>query len=132
MTTRRYSPHQFREAGDNAGGFTLVEVLVALSVIAIALAALLKGASEGAGSARYLRDKTYAHWVAMNTITEVQVRGEWPSPGRKEGEATMGSRDWHELAKVISRLDGRPSEEITRRILKANREIIEKEAMGGV
>ena len=41
-------------------------------------------------------------------------------------------RDWHELAKVISRLDGRPSEEITRRILKANREIIEKEAMGGV
>lgn len=41
-------------------------------------------------------------------------------------------RDWHELAKVISRLEGRPSEEITRRILKANRDMIEKEAMGGV
>ncbi len=95
MTTRRYRRWWFREAGDNAGGFTLVEVLVALSVIAIALAAVLKGASEGASSARYLRDKTLAHWVAMNTITEVQVRGEWPSPGRGEGEATMGSRDWH-------------------------------------
>ncbi len=76
-------------------GFTLVEVLVALSIIAIALAALLKGASEGASSARYLRDKTFAHWVAMNLITETQVRGEWPSPGRKEGKAAMGSRDWH-------------------------------------
>ncbi len=83
------------EAGASANGFTLVEVLVALSVIAIALAAVLKGATEGASSARYLRDKTLAHWVAMNTITEVQVRGEWPSPGRKEGEAAMGGRDWH-------------------------------------
>ncbi len=95
MTTRRYSPHRCREAGDNASGFTLVEVLVALSVIAIALAAVLKGASEGASSARYLRDKTFAHWVAMNTITEVQVRGQWPSPGKKEGEVAMGGREWH-------------------------------------
>ncbi len=40
-------------------------------------------------------------------------------------------RDWHELPEVICRLDGRPNETITRRILKANREVIEKEAMGG-
>ena len=94
-TTRRDSSRVRREAGSHASGFTLVEVLVALSVIAIALAAVLKGATEGASSARYLRDKTLAHWVAMNTITEVQVRGEWPSPGRKEGEAAMGGRDWY-------------------------------------
>ena len=67
MTMRCNRSRLFREAGTNAGGFTLVEVLVALSVIAIALAAVLKGASEGASSARYLRDKTLAHWVAMNT-----------------------------------------------------------------
>ena len=41
-------------------------------------------------------------------------------------------RDWHELPEVICRLDGRPNETITRRILKANRDVIEKEAMGGV
>jgi hypothetical protein len=40
-------------------------------------------------------------------------------------------RDWHELPEVICRLDGRPNEEITRRILKANRDVIEQEAMGG-
>jgi hypothetical protein len=40
-------------------------------------------------------------------------------------------REWHELPEVISRLDGRPNEEITRRILKANRAVIEQEAMGG-
>ncbi len=81
--------------GQTLGGFTLVEVLVALSVIAIALAAVLKGASEGASNASYLRDKTFAHWVAMNVITELQIRAEWPSPGRKEGESEMGNRDWH-------------------------------------
>ena len=40
-------------------------------------------------------------------------------------------REWHELPEVICRLDGRPSKAITRRILKANRNVIEKEAMGG-
>ena len=95
MTKKRYRHGRCRGVDHSSRGFTLVEVLVALSVISIALAAVLKAASEGAGSARYLRDKTFAHWVAMNTITEVRVRGEWPSPGRKEGEATMGSRDWH-------------------------------------
>ena len=39
-------------------------------------------------------------------------------------------REWHELPEIICRLDGRPSEEISRRILKANRDVIEKEAMG--
>ena len=41
-------------------------------------------------------------------------------------------REWHELPEIICRLDDRPSKDITRRILKANRDVIEKEAMGGL
>ena len=72
-----------------------MEVLVALAIISIALAALLRGVSDGTRNARYLRDKILAHWVAMNHITEVQVRNEWPGVGKKAGSSAMGARDWH-------------------------------------
>ena len=123
MTKIRYSRRRSRRVGENAAGFTLVEVLVALSVIAIALAAVLKGASEGTSNARYLRDKTLAHWVAMNRITEVQVRGEWPSPGRQEGEATMASRDWHWRWVVLNT----PDEDIRRLEVEVRYEEEDKE-----
>lgn len=55
-------------------GFTLLEVLVALAILAIALGALIKAGSTNTANAVYLRDKTFAHWVALNTITEMQVR----------------------------------------------------------
>ncbi len=83
------------ETGASQAGFTLMEVLVALTVISVALAALLSGVSDGTRNARYLRDKILAHWVAMNHITEVQVRNEWPAVGKKEGSSPMGARDWH-------------------------------------
>ncbi len=72
-----------------------MEVLVALVVISIALAALLRGVSDGTRNARYLRDKILANWVAMNYITEVQVRNEWPAVGKNEGSSSMGTQDWH-------------------------------------
>jgi len=49
-----------------------------LAILAVALAATIKVSAENAENARYLRDKTLAHWVAMNVLTEIQVWGEWP------------------------------------------------------
>jgi len=75
-------------------GFTLLEVLVALAILAIALAAVIKTTTANVENAQYLRDKTLAHWVAMNVLKEVQVRGEWPSVGKKDGTALMANREW--------------------------------------
>ena len=47
-------------------GFTLLEVLVALAILAISLAVLLKISAQNANNAAYLRDKTFAHWIALN------------------------------------------------------------------
>ena len=58
-------------------GFTLLEVLVALAVIAIALASIIKAVGTGAANASYLRDKTFAHWVAANRLAQMQI-----TPGR--------------------------------------------------
>ncbi|QEP44365.1 type II secretion system protein GspI [Ectothiorhodospiraceae bacterium BW-2] len=76
------------------GGFTLLEVLVALAVLATALGAVIKGGSESALNASYLRDKTFAHWVAQNRIIELQLTAEWPDPGEDEGDAEMVGQRW--------------------------------------
>ncbi|MCP4040639.1 MAG: type II secretion system minor pseudopilin GspI [Gammaproteobacteria bacterium] len=77
-----------------ARGFTLLEVLVALAVVAIALAAAVKAVGVNADNAAYLRDKTIAHWIALNRITEQQLLEEWPSPGTSSGTAAMAGNDW--------------------------------------
>lgn len=77
-----------------ARGFTLLEILVALAVIAVALAAALKASGEGASNAAHLRDRTLAHWVAMNTVTELQIARSWPALGRTTGAARMAGKEW--------------------------------------
>ncbi len=81
-------------------GFTLLEVLVALASLAIALAAAIKVTTVNVENTRYLRDRTLAHWVAMNVLTEIQVMGEWPALGKKEGTAMMAEREWYWVVKV--------------------------------
>lgn len=102
MRNRRWLVRPLRRAG---GGFTLIEVLVALAVLAIAMGALIKVASQNAGNAVYLRDKTLAHWVAMNRIVRYEVAGVWPSIGDASGTTEMGDRRWYWHAHVSSTPD---------------------------
>lgn len=68
-------------------GFTLVEVLVALVILAVALAAASRAAALMADSSAALRERLLAGWVAQNRLAELQARRAWPNPGRREGEA---------------------------------------------
>jgi general secretion pathway protein I len=76
-------------------GFTLLEVLVALAVLTIALASTIKVTANQAINAEHLRDKTLAHWVAMNQIAQLQLTREWLAKGKKEGSEEMGLHEWH-------------------------------------
>jgi len=84
-----------------ARGFTLLEVLVALAIIAIAMGALIKGGAANAGNAAYLRDKTVAHWVAMNKAAELQLEAGWPPLGTTQGKVEMANRQWEWTARVV-------------------------------
>ena len=86
-------------------GFTLLEVLVALAILAVALAAIIKTTTANAENARYLRDKTLAHWVAMNVLTEIQVREEWPALGKKDGTAMMAEQKWFWIMRISPTAD---------------------------
>ena len=76
-------------------GFTLLEVLVALTIVALALGALISTSGSQASSAGYLKQKTVAHWVAMNEITRLQVEKAWPGKGDTKGSTAMAGAEWY-------------------------------------
>jgi general secretion pathway protein I len=77
------------------GGFTLVEVLVALVIVAIGLAALMIAVSSTARSSGALRDKTLAQWMALNRLTEVRLNLVKFGQNTDTGELDFGNRTWH-------------------------------------
>lgn len=82
------------------GGFTLIEILVALAVIAIGTAAVVAAVSGNVGNAAYIQDRTLAHWVAMNKVAELQVLPQWPDTGTQRGDSLMASQEWNWEVKV--------------------------------
>ena len=78
------------------GGFTLLEVLVALAVLAIAMAALLRVASTSTSTFAELRNRTLAGWVAENAVARLRLQARWPSVGSQlQGHQRMAGHDWH-------------------------------------
>jgi general secretion pathway protein I len=75
-------------------GFTLVEVLVALMVVALSLAALMNSVSSAARGSEYLRDKTIAQWIALNRIEEVRLKVQKFGENGDKAEVEFANRKW--------------------------------------
>jgi len=88
-----------------SAGFTLVEILVALAVLAIAVAAVTAAVSGNVSNAVYLQDRTLAHWVAMNKVAELQSTQDWPGAGTQHGESLMASQQWSWEVKISTTED---------------------------
>lgn len=58
----------------NKKGFTLIEVLIALAIIAIALTAILKVTAQNIENTHRIKEKTIRHWIAMQGVTMVQLK----------------------------------------------------------
>ncbi len=90
---------------EKQGGFTLLEILVALAVVAIALSALIGETSRNLENTARLRDHTLGHWVAMNVVAEQHVSGDWPSVGVRKGSSLMAGREWYWTLTVTATAD---------------------------
>jgi len=76
-------------------GLTLIEVMVSVFILAFALSALVKMTGQSVNTLSYLEKKTFAQWVAVNQINEVEVMSQWPRTGRKQGQQDMGGLTWY-------------------------------------
>ncbi|MGH8728378.1 MAG: type II secretion system minor pseudopilin GspI, partial [Burkholderiales bacterium] len=83
----------------NTRGFTLLEVLVALAILAVALAAAVRATSIAIDSAAELKARLLAGWVAQNRLAEHIARRSFPSAGENEGSANQANLRfrWREI-----------------------------------
>lgn len=75
-------------------GFTLIEVMVALAIIALALGGVTVSMGQMIDTANTLRERTYASWIAQNKITEMRLAGEIPEVSSTSGEIEYARADW--------------------------------------
>ncbi|WP_419421012.1 type II secretion system minor pseudopilin GspI [Legionella sp. D16C41] len=82
-------------------GFTLIEVLLALAIIAIALTALLKVTAQNVSNTARIKDKTISHWIALQGITMVQLKLLNPDLDKEITQVTtmLGQR-WYWRVKI--------------------------------
>lgn len=80
-------------------GFTLVEVMVALVIVAVALPAFLSLVMTQLDGTGAIRDKTMAFWVAENEMTRLQLQHrllqDFNLPDSDQGEVTQAGVEWY-------------------------------------
>jgi general secretion pathway protein I len=89
-------------------GFTLLEVLVATAIFAVAAMALLNAQSTQIKTDQHLEEKTLAHWVALNQLADMRLQKTFPDMGESEVTVTMAGRDWL----VTLKAQGTPSSNV--------------------
>lgn len=75
-------------------GFTLIEVLAALIIVSLGMLGVIQAISQTASNSTYLRDKTLAHWIAMNRITEIRLAPTPPEVDDSSDEMDYAGRRW--------------------------------------
>jgi general secretion pathway protein I len=83
-----------------ARGFTLIEVLAALVIVAFGMLAAIEAVNQSARNGTYLRDKTLAHWIALNVVTERRLAESPPDVAESEGKVDYGGEQWRWSMKV--------------------------------
>jgi general secretion pathway protein I len=82
-------------------GFTLLEVLVALAVTAVALAAALRAAGATGDNAQRFSDVVAAQWCADNQLTELRLRRAFPGIGDSDFSCEQLGRTYQ--GKLVTR-----------------------------
>jgi general secretion pathway protein I len=92
--TPRVEPRGDRVVNRLQRGFTLLEVMIALLVITLGMAAVISTSSESGWKSAHLRQSTIASWVAYNEIALYRATRTWNSVKSRSGETEMANAKW--------------------------------------
>ncbi|MDH3352533.1 MAG: type II secretion system minor pseudopilin GspI [Gammaproteobacteria bacterium] len=81
-------------------GFTLVEVMVALAIIALSLTAVAAKMGRMIDTSNSMRERTYASWIAQNKIAELRLANVIPEVTATSGEVDYANTIWRWRAVV--------------------------------
>lgn len=79
----------------HANGFTLIEVMVALAVVAIGLMAILKAINDEVAGANLTRNKMIALWIVENKTAEIRLNPVLPNTGINQGQQILFNQTWN-------------------------------------
>ena len=89
--THKKSPHSMQRIKiRNVQGFTLLEVLVALVIVATVLGASLRAVASLAQNSSSLRATMMATWSAENRLAQIRIGHEWPELGERNFPCPQG------------------------------------------
>ena len=74
--------------------FTLIEVLAALVIVALGMLGVIQAVTQTARNGTYLREKTLAHWIALNVITERRLQPAPPPVSETSDEVEFAGQRW--------------------------------------
>lgn len=75
-------------------GFTIVEVMVALVIVALGLTAVIGSIGQMVDNANAMRERTYASWIAENKIAEMRLANVIPEVSVTSGEVDYAGTEW--------------------------------------
>lgn len=81
-------------------GFTLIEVMVAVVIVAVGFAAVWRAAGLAVDALELSRAKISAMWAARNSMAEIKIGGAWPEVGETKETVTEGNRSFFMLKTV--------------------------------
>jgi general secretion pathway protein I len=83
-----------RNPDKHSGGFTLIEVMVAMVIAVLALVGVLAAVSQMVDAGIAMRERTYASWIGQNKITELRLANVVPDVSESSGEVEYAGIDW--------------------------------------
>jgi general secretion pathway protein I len=82
-------------------GMTLLEVMLALVIMATSGVAVMNAASGAINGQAYLQNKTFALWVASNQLTELKLKKVWPASSWTKDSTELGGVKWYLQYKTV-------------------------------
>jgi general secretion pathway protein I len=81
-------------------GFTLLEAMIALIIVALGMMAVDSQLNRYVVAASFVEQKTLASWIATNKITELSVANTWPELGESDDDLDFAGQKWRCHIKV--------------------------------